>query len=602
MHMKFSDSDIQTNEAAGTVGLGKRFLQQFAEDAAYVAQGAQDTVHSIETMAPDDMPSYSLVTEARRLLGMSREAAELADDLTAAAAKVKETEDAMNTVVDPPGGGEPEYRWSRATTWAPELYGDEHSIPASGVEPVILVVADPTNPHGITMALVDAADTLYAYPAVERGDIDIVIEVPAGTYRDFAMASGSQWDPKFISGSIFDARSVNIVGPAPERELRYDPLPGSRSLNTIVPSVVIEPGRPKPGGDAIYISGGGGDGIRPRAHANLRLFGVQVNCAGRSALHPSPGNPFVLEAAACHFGQDATAVAAGTDMKWLWQMYRTSPRVTECSFDAPNIQEHLLYTHGHADGVDMWMRRCVSTGNGGQVLQCTERAYDVPDAGMQFFDVEDCVFTGFHKFAGRAGSAITFAGSGLHGRMTDTVVVDDDPTDTSGQTGSRVGTNYGALTVWNPQGEEESYASTSGRGRGNASFHATGCVFAVRNGNRPVAALHDAHSLRLRACAFLGAPAEDGQAYNAAGAQMVSLNYELERKLPISHVDVDLTDSPHEGVMDRFYRTVKNGERSSYVPVFWQYGDVGTQSNGARLVLKAEFNEAGVIQVGSVRG
>ena len=598
--MQFNDDETMINRDAGTAGLGERVHAQLAGMATVVSAQASRTAKAItQGMAPDNMPSASLLAEARRQMQVERSAASLASDLVCSARKMMQVEDSLepSTGGGEPGGGVdpplPGFSWSTDAGWASREFADEHMI--SEPRTSIVVAVDATNENGIAASLAYAAGKLDEFNEAARSQVDIVIEVPAGTYKDFSFAFGSRWNPLFVSGSIFDARSVNIVGPNPRRTAMHDAQPGGKPLCRIIPAVTIEPGRPKPGGDTINISAAGGDGINVRAFAKLRLFGVQVNCAGRAAIHPSTGQPFILEAAACHIGEDAAAVAADTDMKWLLQCYLASPRLTDVSFDAPSIQEHLVYTHGHADGVDMWMRRCMSDGNGGQVLQCTERAYEVPDAGAQFFDVDDCVFTGFHKFAGRAGSAITFAGSGLHGRMTNTVVIDDDPTDTSHQQGSTVGTNYGALTVWNVQDPSESYAEQSGGGYGNASFHATGCVFAIRNGNRALASLHDARSLRIRSSLFLGAPAEDGEHYNAAGAQVVHLNTEMPKKKPIPHVDVDLTEAPPAFVTERFHRIALNGERSSYVPVFWEYGNAMTQSNGATFRLKGEFDEFGTI-------
>lgn len=300
------------------------------------------------------------------------------------------------------------------------------------------------------------------------------VVVPRGLYRPFDWNHLSVHDPlacgaKLGAGHLF----IDAQGPA-----------------------VFDHGEPLPGGDSFP--------IRPTEQgAWLSFHGCRLNSRGRTILLTHPKDKF--HAMRLAFG-DCTFTSAGAgspDRNWGMQLYSTTVEMTDVVFDLGEILEHPVYVHGHG-GRGAYFVRADWRGCGGNAIQMTQRPSESTRWQEAWLVMKECRMAGFHRRTGRAGSAVTLAGSGLGLKMIDCSVSDLDSTDTVGQQGPDVGTNYGGLVAWLPTVDADSYPD----GYGNGDLELEGNVFAIRNGNRPLVDIQAARSVRMANNVFLGRDVE----------------------------------------------------------------------------------------------
>ena len=349
----------------------------------------------------------------------------------------------------------------------------------------------------------------------------------------FGIGTGSKHAPTYVSPAVLEARSVSIVAEQePTREMVFESRggPGDRPLDRIHPSVKIAAKRARSGGDLVYIKDG-------RADFRINFIGVELQACGRALIAQSSRLGAVVGLLSSHMSVDPIALAEGADMKWGLQSYSTSPIWQVVSFELSAITEHPHYGHGHAPGRDLVFSRVLGLGNGGQTIQLTERRHETENRPDDRVLIDDCYFTGFHTFPGRAGSALTLAGAGLRVTVVDSAWGDDNPDDTATRDPQYVGKNFGGLTIWSPLAETQRYAATPEQGgRATATFVAIGSMFAIRNGGRSIGKIHDIHAAILEDTAFLGAPAQPGGPI--PGVTTPNTNGQLDRKRPGNVLDV----------------------------------------------------------------
>lgn len=387
-----------------------------------------------------------------------------------------------------------------------ELAGFDWAVRAGldlGEDPLIVErTSEVVGDQRINQALRRAAARLSQLKEDMRARARVIVLLDSGSqYQGFGIGGGSPHSPNYVTGDVFAGHSVAIVGPEPQRtQLRGMDAAAPRLIGA---GAVITPGRGIPGGDTVKVGSGRHDD-RPRAHAGLDLFGVEIRVAGRSAIFVDTGTDLVLGMNSCHLDVEDAALLDNSPEKWGLQLYRTSVQTVDCSADLAEIAEHICYEHGHADGVPSTHLRFLGLGCGGQAFQFTERESEVRDGGPDPIEFEDCVITGFAKSIGRAGSAITFAGAGRKAFIRRCVVIDDDPNDTPGQDPSIKGTSYGALVAWTPLQPEQSYREEND-GLGNELLAVENSIFAVRSGNRPVAGFSDTRDVDIQSSRFMTA-------------------------------------------------------------------------------------------------
>jgi hypothetical protein len=280
-----------------------------------------------------------------------------------------------------------------------------------------------------------------------------------------------------------------------------------RSPARVHPKTVITNGRYTRGGDCIAIGNGRRDDQR-RAGAIVRFFGIEHRCSGRAAIFTHPGPDLELHNEFCRLTTEPTAFDADPtpDLKWLVQAYQTSCSSYLCWVDAPGLREHGWYEHGHADRVESRHDRLLVTSVGGQALQYTERRTETEqrsgvNAGVVLID---SAISGTAQNVGRAGSAVTLAGATRGMIISQSVIVDDDPFDTPGQTNFIANTSYGAIAVWCPDGHDKSYKGDNG-GYGNEQVTIFDTICAIREPNRPVAEFDSYRRLQLIGASFRAA-------------------------------------------------------------------------------------------------
>lgn len=553
-----------------------RWLSKEQKDSIGTAQKAGKLARMTGGLRADSIGIASALELARLNRMLADEAEKNAVELTAIAegthpllVKPSDPVDPGTDPIDPGTGiaGEisPEVgRQLGEFAWIAQLPAafPDNTVPPVNFEPDILPIVVRVSDHvgkgrELAYALRAASDRLDKLDPSIRHQVTIIIlcDGPA-ELQGLLFGRGSRSTPYAVPATIFDAESVVIAGPRPQRVLpRGMDENGPRHVNC---AVRIHSGV-NYYTDTIGIERGNGDD-RTRSHAKLRLYGVEVECGGRAAIHSSPKTNFILETQRCRFTDTDTIGSNGLPLaqRWIIQAYDTSVAMLDSECDAPTIEEHLVYEHGHARGIPCVIRRNLSIGTGGQVLQFTERQYEVDDRGPDPIYVEDNVFTGFHKFAGKAGSAITFNGCGRVAEVHRNVVFDDDPTDTRGQQGTTVGTNYSALSFWTYGVDEESYAEETQRGYGNAGGNLDDNIFAIRSGNRKVAGFEDTEAVTVRRTSFMTA----GSGLTQLGRVAVLVNKKGEQ---CGEFDYDGSEGPSDVVMQRFFAACGAAAAADYV-------------------------------------
>lgn len=328
-----------------------------------------------------------------------------------------------------------------------------------------------------------------------RPDQDVVIVTGSGSTQ--WLGFGDSWNSD-VPGRIFNGgRTVVIVAKnEPLRVRRAESRGGlgdhERVINT--PKVIIDPRQSLAGGDTLSIrSDHDGTG-------RLVLVGVEVRCAGRSAIFTHPSAGFEFGMLSCHLATSPRALELGTPMKWGCQFHSVSHVFQDVSADLTGISEHIVYDHSHKSGVPSFWSRTVFTGTGGQPYQGTERPRDgvAGAAAPDVFVVDDSIWTGYHRNVGRAGSALTIAGGNRSFAVLDSTIYDDDPNDTPGAPGK----SYGAATVWCPKGMDESYQDLNEQ-RANCVTLLRRTVLAARDSDRALCEFNDSHEVILSGARFL---------------------------------------------------------------------------------------------------
>lgn len=364
-----------------------------------------------------------------------------------------------------------------------------------------------------------------------RPDQDVVIVTGSGSTQ--WLGFGDSWNSD-VPGRIFNGgRTVVIVAKnEPLRVRRAESRGGlgdhERVINT--PKVIIDPRQSLAGGDTLSIrSDHDGTG-------RLVLVGVEVRCAGRSAIFTHPSAGFEFGMLSCHLTTSPRALELGTPMKWGCQFHSVSHVFQDVSADLTGISEHIVYDHSHKSGVPSFWSRTVFTGTGGQPYQGTERPRDgvAGAAAPDVFVVDDSIWTGYHRNVGRAGSALTIAGGNRSFAVLDSTIYDDDPNDTPGAPGK----SYGAATVWCPKGMDESYQDLNEQ-RANCVTLLRRTVLAARDSDRALCEFNDSHKVILSGARFLLA----GKGNNPSVNRDVSDGY--RSKAPVSILLTRAESSSH---------------------------------------------------------
>lgn len=361
-------------------------------------------------------------------------------------------------------------------------------------------------------------------PSPPAGSV-LVLTLPPGVRPGLNIASGfaREYVPGWWGGAV-----LRIVGPDV----------GSLEER---PVAVFDPNRDNAGGDTISLFNRDGGGLDRGA---LELWGIEVRNAGRSGIHANTGRPVRVDLHRVHL-RDSAAQAG--ERKWLCQLYQTSMSMFGVRVHAPASTEHVCYPHALGLG-DMIWDDVVVTAIGGQCLQVTERESEVPNRAPGLVTLRNCRFSGFAKHAGRAGSAVTFAGGGVRALLDGVVIEDLDPTDTLGQDASVRGTSYGALTTWSPEADDQSYADEdlAQQGFGNVALTLRRSVFRVANGNRPVANLTDCAMLDVEDCVFDSTNGREvlvGEGHRGVGAVLWRRNRGTARLVLAGRGERALTES-----------------------------------------------------------
>lgn len=234
----------------------------------------------------------------------------------------------------------------------------------------------------------------------------------------------------------------------------------------------------------------------------VHFVDLEIECSGTSGLflgNLSQGTRLLeeVELHRCTFRDHSNPSIRTT---WGIQANKVALRLYDCLFDIPRSKEHAVYVHAPVGSSGMW--RCIVTGCGGQPWQEVNRPGETPYVGGGTTTIKGCTWSGYHGDAGRAGSALTVAGSGRHLDFEDNVVTDLD------------GNGYGGGVVWDGGsywifGED---GLPAGIGPGDdlrkskpaqGTIRITANVFA-QNGNRPLFQVDSALSATVTGNVFLG--------------------------------------------------------------------------------------------------
>jgi hypothetical protein len=417
--------------------------------------------------------------------------------------------------------------------------------------------------ESLAQTLRSVREDLHSMSPEDRANTQVAVLLSEDvTYNQLWVAHGSRWGPDYIPGDVFDCAGIHIVGPTPE-------LSTYRGMDEAAPqevacSAFISADKSLPGGACIKISPGTPD-VPVTEFAKLHFWGVGMLSRARSAVSINSGRPFIFKNTACSMSMDPRSIGPDDGgEKWGMQLYQVSPDFYDCWWHLDDIKEHPIYCHGHAPNFNLSFRNILSTACGGQVMQFTERKYEAPDAPADYCLIMNCVFTGFGQDASRASKAITFTGAGLHAEIIDTVVVDNDPTDTAGQSANRKNTSYGCLTVWSPEGDKEAYRNA--QGVSNESLTVRNSIMAIRNPNRPIASFSDCGLVDIESTWFMTAGTGGSNGWPQA-------NY---NNVDVQVLNYDGTSDPDQIMIDRA-TILMEGTMSDYVkrPIRAQNGRPG---------------------------
>lgn len=355
---------------------------------------------------------------------------------------------------------------------------------AAPLEPVGRMSTARLTAMAVETETVDPGDYLGVVQAIQRVEARLTrpllpnevvrIVVPQGRYLPFDWNHLSPHDPR-ACGAKLGAAHLFIHGPSGARRALFDH------------------GKPIPGGDSFP--------LRPLADgARVSFFGCDFESRGRTVMltHPkTSGHGMRLAFGSCDF---YTRQVGSDDRNWGIQAYSTTVEAANTRFLMPRLLEHPVYVHGHG-GDGGYFSGCTFDGFGGNAIQYTQRPSESPTWRRRAVLIEDTTITNGGRFARRAGSAITFAAAGLDVMLRRVRVIDLDDQDTDGQTGTDIGTNYGALAVWLPGSDATTDPIPP---YGNGEVEIDECVFAIKNGNRPLVEVSAAAAVALRGGVMLG--------------------------------------------------------------------------------------------------
>lgn len=349
-----------------------------------------------------------------------------------------------------PVGGAPPYWWPHVQV---------------GGAPVVSVEVKPG--ESVAKALRDAR--------ASRDAVLVAVLPSSSDVYDCRMAvgTGSRWAADYLNEDVYDRPGLFVVAAeAPESvEVRGRKVPLPRAI------------------------------VNGQIRVHAARAGMSLGLIGVTQLHDGHGgktsqvliNPKTPTRWVEYGTRLIEADESAADLKWSRQLYQVSLAVEWRFVDLPSIKEHLDYEHGKGREAQRVARQTV-VGVGGQVFQATMRSEEVPFRGPVGIVFDDCWAEGFHRDAGRAGAAYTFAAFMDDLRMVECVTLDDVPGDARGGDGV---TNYGALTVWDEGGR--GYLDPDGFSGMVSVDIDEDCFFGIRGGNRYVVSIESTRDVVFHA-------------------------------------------------------------------------------------------------------
>ncbi len=155
-----------------------------------------------------------------------------------------------------------------------------------------------------------------------------------------------------------------------------------------------------------------------------------------------------------------------------------------CTWDLKRSREHAVYSR-NPYGLNR-MKNCRVVSVGGQVWQEVNRPPEGPYYPNGLTVLDNNYFCCYHKDPGRAGSAITIAGSGRDIGIYNNVVIDLDESDDV----------YGGMVVWDGN---HSYGDHP-----NLTINITDNIFVQKNGNRDIFSINACKVATIRNNGFFG--------------------------------------------------------------------------------------------------
>ena len=265
------------------------------------------------------------------------------------------------------------------------------------------------------------------YPNPQLGDV-IPIFLPKGEIKGIAIG-GSGWSPLGRIAPWWGQAVLQLVGHPEGTEVQsVHDLDGWGATFTAEPH----------------------DGWDGRLHLfdiTFRASGQYCISLGRFGSHTKvPLNDIFFKR--CQFLDHKLSTVTPL---WGVSAQQTALFFEECLWDLKNSTEHSVYGH-HPHG-KCGMLNCTVIGAGGQVWQEVSRPhegvrYEYPAGTTSLIGNH---FEGYHRAAGRSGSAITMGGSGRDWEIRDNFIVDTSEDDGV----------YGGLVSWDDGGRY--YSITSGQ-------------------------------------------------------------------------------------------------------------------------------------------
>ncbi len=233
----------------------------------------------------------------------------------------------------------------------------------------------------------------------------------------------------------------------------------------------------------------------------VHFVDLEIECSGTAGLflgNLSQGTKLLeeVELHRCSFRDHPNPNVRTT---WGIQANKVALRLYDCLFEIPRSKEHAVYVHAPVGSSGMW--RCIVTGCGGQPWQEVNRPGETPYVGTGTTTIKECTWSGYHGDPGRAGSALTVAGSGRDLVFEDNVVTDLD------------GQGYSSGVVWDGGsywifGEDGQPVGVGPGSDLRKSKPAAGTVLVTSNvfaqhGNRPLFQVDSALSATVTGNVFL---------------------------------------------------------------------------------------------------